>query len=185
MIVSAKQRGTQQLHADSRKPEGTVLAKAVGDLVARLKQRGGLDDTLIVFMSDNGGNAELGPKGRTKGNPDWFCGMSWAFVENTPFRLFKHYNHEGGVSSPFIAHWPAGIAAKGEIRAQPAHVIDIMSTCAAVGGATYPKEFKGRPITPMEGRSLVGAFANEPTGRASCSSAESSIFTHYDPRRSI
>jgi arylsulfatase len=146
------------------------MDKAVGDLVAGLKQRGVLDNTLILFMSDNGGNAESGPKGKTNGDPtkahsDWFCGMSWAFVENTPFRLYKHYNHEGGIATPLIAHWPAGIPAKGEIRTQPAHLIDIMSTCADVGGATYPKEFKGRPITPMEGRSLVGAFAGRPIER--------------------
>jgi arylsulfatase len=146
------------------------MDNAVGDLVAGLRQRGVLDNTLILFMSDNGGNAESGPKGKTvgdptKGNSDWFCGMSWAFVENTPFRLYKHYNHEGGISSPLIAHWPTGIAAKGEVRTQPAHLIDIMSTCAEVGGATYPKEFKGKPITPMEGRSLVGAFANQPIAR--------------------
>lgn len=143
---------------------------AVGVLVAGLKQRGVLDNTLILFMSDNGGNAESGPKGRTVGDPskgvsDWFCGMSWAFVENTPFRLFKHFNHEGGIATPLIAHWPAGIAAKGEWRTQPAHLIDIMATCVEVGGATYPKEFKGHAITPMEGKSLVGAFANQPIER--------------------
>jgi len=146
------------------------MDKAVGNLVDGLKRRGILDNTLILFMSDNGGNAESGPKGKTEGDPskgdsDWFCGMSWAFVENTPFRLFKHFNHEGGIATPLIAHWPAGITAKGEWRTQPAHLIDIMATCADVGGATYPKTFKGKPITPMEGKSLVGAFANKPIGR--------------------
>jgi len=146
------------------------MDKAVGDLITGLKQRGVFDNTLILFMSDNGGNAESGPHGRTDGDPstansNWFCGESWAFVENTPFRLYKHYNHEGGVASPLIAHWPAGIAAKGELRTQPAHLIDIMATCADVGGATYPKEFNGKPITPMEGRSLVGAFENKPIER--------------------
>ena len=146
------------------------MDQAVGDLVAGLKQRGVLDNTLVLFMSDNGGNAESGPKGKTDGDPskgpsDWFCGMSWAFVENTPFRLFKHFSHEGGVATPLIAHWPAGITAKGELRTQPSHVIDVMATCAEVGGATYPKEFKGKAITPLEGRSLVGAFANQPIER--------------------
>jgi len=146
------------------------MDKAVGDLVSGLRQRGVLDNTLILFMSDNGGNAEAGPKGRTSGDPsqggsDWFCGMSWAFVENTPFRLFKHFNHEGGIATPLIAHWPAGIAAKGEWRRQPAHLIDIMATCAEVAGAAYPKEFKGQAILPMEGRSLVGAFADRPVAR--------------------
>jgi arylsulfatase A-like enzyme len=142
------------------------MDKAVGDLVAGLKQRGVLDNTLIMFMSDNGGNAESGPDGKTNGDPttaksDWFCGMSWAFVENTPFRLFKHYNHEGGISTPLIAHWPAGITAKNELRTQPTHLIDIMSTCVDVSGAEYPKEFKGKPITSMEGRSLKPIFANQ------------------------
>jgi arylsulfatase len=146
------------------------MDKAVGDLVAGLKQRGVFDQTLILFMSDNGGNAESGPKGKTIGDPskgdsDWFCGTSWAFVENTPFRLFKHFNHEGGIATPLIAHWPAGIAAKGELRTQPGHLIDIMPTCAEVSGAAYPQEFQGKPITPMEGRSLVGAFANQPIQR--------------------
>jgi arylsulfatase len=146
------------------------MDSAVGALVDGLRQRGVLDNTLLLFMSDNGGNAESGPKGKTEGDPskggsDWFCGMSWAFVENTPFRLFKHFNHEGGIATPLIAHWPAGIVAKGEWRTQPAHLIDIMATCADVGGAAYPKELKGKPILPMEGKSLVGAFANQPIAR--------------------
>ena len=146
------------------------MDKAVGDLVAGLKQRGVLDNTLILFMSDNGGNAESGPNGKTIGDPsqgksDWFCGESWAFVENTPFRRFKHFNHEGGIASPLIAHWPQGIAAKNELRTQPAHLIDVMATCVDVTGAAYPKDFKGHAITPMEGRSLVPAFANKPIER--------------------
>ena len=146
------------------------MDKAVGDMVAGLKQKGVFDNTLILFMSDNGGNAESGPNGKTNGDPsqgesDWFCGESWAFVENTPFRLFKHYNHEGGIASPLIAHWPKGIGAKNELRTQPAHLIDIMATAVDVSGATYPKEFKGHAITPMEGRSLVPAFADKPIER--------------------
>jgi arylsulfatase A-like enzyme len=146
------------------------MDKSVGDLVAGLKQRGVMDNTLILFMSDNGGNAESGPNGKntgdpTQGNSDWFCGESWAFVENTPFRLFKHYNHEGGVATPLIAHWPKGITAKGELRKQPGHLIDVMATCVDVSGAKYPLESKGHAITPMEGRSLVTAFADKPIQR--------------------
>ena len=143
------------------------MDRAVGDLVAGLKQRGVLDNTLILFMSDNGGNAESGAKGRTDGDPtngksDWCCGESWAFLENTPFRRYKHFTHEGGISTPLIAHWPAGISVKNELRKQPGHVIDIVPTCLAVAGANYPTAVDGTTITPLEGRSLVPAFSNQP-----------------------
>ena len=135
------------------------MDQAIGDLVNGLKGRGVFDNTLILFMSDNGGNAESGPNGRTDGDPtkaasNWFCGESWAFLQNTPFRKYKHYNHEGGIASPLIAHWPAGIEAKNQLRHTPAHLIDIMATCADVGGASYPKEHNGHATTPLEGISL-------------------------------
>ena len=146
------------------------MDQSIGDLVNGLKQRGVFENTLILFMSDNGGNAEAGPNGRNSGDPgkgqsDWFCGMSWAFPQNTPFRLFKHYNHEGGIASPLIAHWPAGIAAKGELRLTPSHLIDIMATCVEVSGASYPLNFNDKPITPLEGKSLVSAFSNQAIDR--------------------
>ena len=143
----------------------------VGRLVAGLKQRGVLDNTVIFFLSDNGGNAESGPNGRLLGdNPGAagstvFCGQSWATLENTPFRRYKHYNHEGGISTPLIVHWPKGIAARGEFRRQPGHIIDVMATCVDLAGASYPTEFHGHAIQPMEGRSLVPAFANQPIQR--------------------
>ena len=144
---------------------------AVGQLLSALRERGVLDNTLILFMSDNGGNAEGGPNGTTEGSPlgsaasTVYCGQSWATLENTPLRRYKHFNHEGGIATPLIAHWPAGIAAHGELRAQPGHLIDIMTTCVEVAGATYPRKFKGKPIRPMEGRSLVPAFTNQPVTR--------------------
>ena len=144
---------------------------AVGRLVAALKERGVLDNTLILFLSDNGGNAESGPRGRLEGdNPGAagstvFCGQSWATLENTPFRRYKHFNHEGGISTPLIAHWPAGITARGELRQQPGHLVDVMATCVDLAGAKYPAEFHGQAIQPMEGRSLVPAFANLPIQR--------------------
>jgi arylsulfatase len=146
------------------------MDQAIGDLIAGLKQRGVFENTLILFMSDNGGNAESGPNGRTNGDPtqaasSWFCGESWAFLENTPFRRYKHFNHEGGIATPLIAHWPAGISSRGELRHQPGHLIDIMATCVEVGGAAYPQQFNGKPVLPLEGKSLVPAFANKPIER--------------------
>ncbi len=144
---------------------------AVGRLVEALRQRGALDNTLILFLSDNGGNAESGPNGRCEGQAPGsadsivYCGQSWATLENTPFRRYKHYNHEGGIATPLIAHWPARITDAGQLRTQPGHLIDIMPTCVELAGAAYPKEFKGRAILPMESRSLVPAFDNKPIQR--------------------
>ena len=88
-------------------------------------------------------------------------GRPWANASTTPFRLYKHWVHEGGISTPLIAHWPARIKAQGELRRQSGHLIDIMATCVDIAGAKYPAEYKGNKITPMEGRSLVPAFNNK------------------------
>ena len=147
------------------------MDKEVGVLVEALKQRGVLDNTLILFMSDNGGNPESGPRGRLEGaNPGSvdstvFCGQSWATLENTPLRRYKHFNHEGGISTPLIVHWPDGFKSQGELRPQPGHLVDVIATLVDVSGAKYPKEFNGRSILPMEGRSLVPAFKNKPIER--------------------
>jgi arylsulfatase len=147
------------------------MDRSVGRLVDALKQRGVLDNTLIFFLSDNGGNAESGPNGKLDGDPpgsaksDVFEGQSWATLSNTPFRRYKHFNHEGGIATPLIVHWPARIKAAGELRNQPGHLVDLMATCVDVAGAKYPAEFNGKPIQPMEGRSLVPAFDNKPVER--------------------
>ena len=92
-------------------------------------------------------------------------GRGWANVSNTPFREYKHWVHEGGISTPLIAHWPEGIKRGGELDHQPGHLIDIMATCVDLGGATYPEEIDGRRITPLEGRSLRPAFEGETIDR--------------------
>jgi len=144
---------------------------AMGRLVEALRQRGTLDNTLILFMSDNGGNAEGGPEGITRGETlggplsTVYCGQSWATLENTPLRRYKHFNHEGGISTPLIAHWPARITDHGALRRQPGHLIDLMATCVELAGATYPTTFQGHDILPMEGRSLVPAFMDLPIER--------------------
>jgi arylsulfatase len=89
-------------------------------------------------------------------------GKAWANASNTPFRRYKHWVHEGGISTPLIAHWPARIRSRGKLRHQPGHLIDIMATCVDVSLAEYPSEYKGNSITPMEGRSLVPAFDSKP-----------------------
>ncbi len=188
------------------------MDQGIGRIVAELKRTGQLDDTLILYLQDNGGCAEaMGRTGNkahpdierparptfpvmkpeefaargsvpkqtrdgypvrmgTKvmpGGPDTYVayGRAWANVSNTPFREYKHWIHEGGISTPLIAHWPKGISAKGELRKQPGHLIDIAATCVDLAGAKYPETVGKQPITPLEGRSLVPAFADKPLGR--------------------
>ncbi|MCA9088116.1 MAG: arylsulfatase [Planctomycetaceae bacterium] len=143
------------------------MDQSVGRLVQGLKERGVLDNTLILFMSDNGGTAEGGPRGRMNGthpgdaDSDVYYGQPWATLSNTPFRRYKMHNHEGGIATPLIAHWPQQIKAAGELRHQVCHVIDIMPTLVEVSGAAYPSERAGHSIYPMEGVSLLPAFRNE------------------------
>ena len=93
-------------------------------------------------------------------------GRGWANVSNTPFREYKHWVHEGGISTPLIAHWPAGITAKDELRHQPGHLIDVMATCLDVAGAKPPTARQGKPVPPPEGKSLVPCPATGTTARS-------------------
>jgi arylsulfatase len=167
-----KERFDQIMAAYSAMVE--CLDRSTGLLVDGLKERGLLDNTLIVFLSDNGGNAEGGPDGVTKGpgpigSPQSYVllGMDWATLANTPFRRYKHFTHEGGISSPFIMHWPAGIAPdrRGSLEKEPAHLVDIMATAVDLAGAKYPERYHDHEIIPMEGVSLRPAFTGQSLAR--------------------
>jgi arylsulfatase len=145
----------------------------IGRLVDSLKESGQLDNTLLFFLSDNGACHEGGTLG---GNfrPDltgpigseesyYSYGLSWSNASNTPFRRHKHWIHEGGISTPLIAHWPVGIKAHGELRQQVGHIVDLMATCVDVAGAKYPASIEGREIQPMEGVSLRPFFTSDET----------------------
>ncbi len=92
-------------------------------------------------------------------------GRDWANVSNTPFREYKHWVHEGGISTPLIAHWPRGIRNQGELRSDPGHLIDLMATAIDLAGATYPGERNGVKTHPPEGTSLRAAFDGRPLNR--------------------
>jgi arylsulfatase len=92
-------------------------------------------------------------------------GTAWANLSNTPFRLYKHWIHEGGISTPLIFHWPAGIAARNEIRHSPGYLPDIMATLLDITGTPYPAQWNGRAIAPLEGISLRPMFTGEQPSR--------------------
>ena len=145
------------------------MDQGIGRIVSTLEKEGQLENTLIFFLSDNGGCAEVGPwgfdnkKDGVLGENSSFSsyGASWANASNTPFRRYKHWVHEGGISTPLIVSWPSRIKEHGTFRRQSGHIIDIMATCVDVAGATYPSEFNGNTIKPLEGKSLVPVFRNE------------------------
>lgn len=139
----------------------------IGRVLDKIKEVGAAENTLVMFLSDNGGCAEGGPVGfdnRKNGLPpggvDSYMsyGLSWANASNTPFRRFKHWVHEGGIATPLIAYWPAVIKNAGSFTHQPGHIIDIMATCLDVAGIRYPKTFKGKELIPLEGKSLLAIF---------------------------
>ena len=118
-------------------------------IVEALRKRGQFDNTLILFVSDNGSDEVRGPL--------------WGQVCNTPFRKFKVWVHDGGIASPLIAHWPAGIPAtqRGKIVSGPAHIMDIFPTCLAAAAAKHPAIFAGHAVQPLEGTSLLPALRGE------------------------
>lgn len=121
---------------------------------------------MIPDMTRDGKPVRMGPTAMP-GPADTYTayGKAWANASNTPFRLYKHWVHEGGISTPLIVHYPNGFADKGSFRNQPSHLIDIMATCIDVAGATYPTSYQGNSITPMAGVSLVSAFDDYPLER--------------------
>ena len=147
----------------------------IGRLVKKLKGLKQLDNTLILFLSDNGGCAEGGTFGQgdfneirnLENNPTmkvgkYKYGKVWANLSNTPYSHYKHWAHEGGIGTPMIAHWPKGISLKkGSLTSQPAHIIDFMATVVDIAGAKYPFQYKGNKIEPMEGTSLNPLFEGQ------------------------
>ena len=180
------------------------MDQGIGRIVSELKRQGQLDNTLIIFLQDNGGCAEgfgrytpknpyrtdykplgidglqnkiwppmqtrdgralrVGP-GVMAGPEDTFIGYGrgWANVSNTPFREYKHWAHEGGISTPLILHWPAGTSRnrRGTLERQPGHVIDIMATCVDVAGMEFPTTHAGHELIGLEGVSLKPALSGK------------------------
>ncbi len=139
----------------------------IGRVLDKIREIGAWDNTLVLFLADNGGCAEGGPVGfdnRKNGLPpggvDSYMsyGLSWANASNTPFRRYKHWVHEGGIATPLIAHWPAVIDKGGSLTHQPGHIIDIMATCLDVAGIDYPRTHGDNRTKPLEGKSLLPIF---------------------------
>lgn len=170
-----------ELTEDQRRFQATKMAihaamvdrmdREIGRLIAQLKAMGALDDTVLLFASDNGASSEIlvrdgghDPAAAPGSAASYLClGPGFAGVCNTPFRRHKTWVHEGGISTPLIVHWPKGIAARGEVRHTPAHFIDFVPTVFDLAGIDKPKEWKGETVPAAPGKSLVPALAKDVT----------------------
>lgn len=149
------------------------MDRNIGRLVGQLKQMGCFENTLVLFLSDNGACHETGALGKNHrpdltgpiGSIDSFhsYGRSWSNASNTPFRLHKHWAHEGGCASPLIAHWPEGIATRGALHGQVGHVIDLLPTFLDLAGTPHPSENAHGPVQPLPGISLAPCFNSSDT----------------------
>lgn len=183
-----------------------AMDQGIGDIMAKLDEHGMTNNTLVLFLSDNGACAENvqpnwydiptktrdgraihignGDKSVMAGPEETFMsyGPLWANVSNTPFRSFKHFTYEGGIATPLIAHWPERIRRAGELETEAlGHVVDILPTCLDAAGAAYPEQFNGNEILPVEGESLLPAM----TGRGAGGAAQRTLFWEHEGARAV
>lgn len=162
-----------------------ILDRGIGTLMNELDARGKTQNTLIFFLSDNGASAEPidrdDPDAETGTAGSFLAyGLPWANASNSPFRLYKHWVHEGGIATPLIVSWPGQLSGdKYRVTHEQGHLIDIMATCLEVAGADYPHEFRGHEIIPMEGRSLL------PLLRGEARESHRALFWEHEGNRAV
>ena len=143
------------------------MDRGIGHVLAALEEAGVADNTVVMFLSDNGGCASWPRADREAGFEEYnkdipvgdgrgyeFVGKGWGWAQNAPFRQFKTWTYEGGIATPMIVRWP-GKVAPGSITHQVGHVIDFMPTLLKLAKSDYPAEHEGRKLLPVEGRSLL------------------------------
>ena len=147
------------------------MDREIGRVLAQVRTMGAMDNTLVLFLSDNGASAEMMLRGDGH-DPEAACGSGatflslgpgWSSMANTPFRRHKTWVHEGGISTPLIVQWPRGIAAHGELRRTPGHIIDLVPTILAVAGGKRFETWGGHAVPPAPGKSLVPLFKKDGT----------------------
>jgi arylsulfatase len=186
--LSPEQKNEMELKMAIYAAQIDRMDQGIGKILDQLDATATTENTVILFLADNGGCAEGGIWGQNfwkeqgePGTADSYMsyGQSWANLSNTPFRMYKHWVHEGGISTPLIARWPAGITDKGGITEQPGHIVDIMATCCDLANVDYPSTFKGKKINPLRGNSLVPIFNGEIREPHNC------IFWEHEGNRAV
>ncbi|MFZ5830008.1 MAG: arylsulfatase [Planctomycetota bacterium] len=163
------------------------MDQEIGRVVKQLEAMDALENTVILFLSDNGASAEVMVRGdghdrsAPPGSADTFLclGPGGSTVANTPFRRHKIWVHEGGIATPLVVHWPRGIAARGELRHNPGHVINLVPTLLELAGGTEAGQSTHADAPPMPGRSLVPALKNDGTV------SHDYLFFHHSGNRAL
>lgn len=197
-------RAWQERRMEVYAAQVTMMDRGIGRIIEALRKSGRLDNTLIFFTIDNGGchveykpdrKGSYLPEKTRDGRPvqpgnlpeimpgpeDTYqsYGHGWANLSNTPYRLFKQYDHEGGIRTPMIAHWPVGIKGKGRLVPSVNHLVDIMPTVLEVTDSKAPTTFNGEPTVSRDGESLAAAFKDDPyTGHET-------LFFHHNKGRAL
>ncbi len=152
------------------------MDQGIGRVLDVVKKLGAEQNTLVIFLSDNGASAEFldtwpnTARGHKPGSEPGTreshkcLEVGWANAANTPFREHKMWNHEGGISTPLIVSCPVGVAARGQLAREPGHVIDLLPTFLELAGTKYPEQFKARALTPLPGKSLLPTLQGKPLG---------------------
>jgi arylsulfatase len=163
------------------------MDREIGRVLDQLRSMGAWENTLIVFLSDNGADATLMVRGdgndrsKPSGSAESFLclGPGWASAANAPFRRHKIWVHEGGISTPGILHWPAAIPAGGKLRRAPAHIVDFAPTALELAGVTPPENRGGQTRPPPPGRSLVPLFKRD------AALPRDALYWHHEGNRAL
>jgi arylsulfatase A-like enzyme/acetyl esterase/lipase len=165
-----------------------AMDREVGRIMAQLEAMRVFDDTLVLFLSDNGASAEIMVRGEghdpsaPPGSRETFLclGPGWSSACNAPFRRHKTWVHEGGIATPWIVHWPRGVVGRGDLRRQPVHVVDVVPTVLDLAGVRPPQEHEGEPVPPLHGRSFVASLAD-----AAAQPADDAIWWCHEGHRAV
>ena len=170
--LPAAQRRLEQARMETYAAMVDRMDRGIGQVLAALDESGVADNTVVMFLSDNGGCATWpnGRPGQEEGFVEYnkdipvgdgrgyeFVGKGWGWAQNAPFRQFKTWCYEGGIATPMIVRWPAEVA-RGSITHQVGHIIDFMPTLLELAQSDYPRKFAGNSILPVEGKSLLPVF---------------------------
>ncbi len=165
--LSEKRRGWESRRMTALAAMIDRVDQELGRLLDDLKRSGEIDNTMILFVSDNGAcpydrNSNKIDAEPTNGSITWSDSTGWAWARNGPFRYYKQNQYEGGIATPAIVHWPAGLKTEpGSFTSQPAHLIDVLPTLSEICNAPIPTEWTGRDLQKVSGVSLAPVFAGQ------------------------